>query len=99
MRTKLIVAVALLLLIIVGIVYVPRATAFLRIGTVYAAQQTCACLHVSGRTLDSCTAELGRAGRLLKMNADGDTVRTSALFGLFTGEARNEPPFGCHPVK
>jgi hypothetical protein len=56
-------------------------------------------MHISGRTLDSCAAELGRAGRLLQFETDGDTVRTHALFGAFSGEARHEPPFGCHPVK
>ncbi len=85
--------------VVVGGVYGPRAIAFLGIGTTYAAQQTCACMHLGGRTLESCTHELGKAGSLLKVEAEGDTVRASGLFGLFSGEARNEEPYGCHPVK
>src|SRR3954469_6757972 len=89
MRKRVVAAVVVVGLTALGFVYVPRFTAFLRIGTTFAAQQTCACLHVSGRTLDSCTAELGGAGRMLRFAAEADTVRSSALFGLFTGEARH----------
>lgn len=99
MRKKLAAAVVVLGLAAAAAVYGPRLAAFLRIGTTFAAQQTCACLHVGGRTLESCTAELGRAGRLLSFDVQGDTVRTQALFGIFAGEARNESPFGCHPVQ
>jgi hypothetical protein len=88
-----------LALAIAAAVYLPRGVAFLRIGTVFAAQQTCACVHLSERPLESCIAELGKAGRLLKVESDGDTVRASALLGLFSGESHHEPPFGCHPVK
>jgi hypothetical protein len=86
-------------LVALGVVYLPRFIAFLRIGTVFAAQQTCACVHLGNRPLESCVAELGKPGRLLKVEAEGDSVRTSALLGLFTAESRNEEPFGCHPVK
>jgi hypothetical protein len=99
MRKKIAIAVVGLGLAAAAFVYLPRFFTFLRIGTTFAAQQTCACLHVSGRTLDACTAELGRAGRLLHFDIDGDTVRARALFGAFAGEARHESPFGCHPVK
>nr|UXE44846.1 hypothetical protein Hi04_10k_c3807_00011 [uncultured bacterium] len=96
---KWLVASAALGVAVIPVIYGPRFAAFLRIGTTFAAQQTCACLHLAGRTLESCTAELGRAGRLVKVETDGPTVRASALFGAFSGEARDEPPFGCHPVK
>jgi hypothetical protein len=82
-----------------GAVYVPRGVAFLHIGTTFAAQQVCACLHVSARPLDSCRNELGKAGGLLSVETQGDTVKASALLGLFSGESRNEAPYGCHPVR
>jgi hypothetical protein len=98
MRRRILIAVAAVL-VGLGAVYVPRGVAFLRIGTTFAAQQVCACLHVSARPMDSCRSELGKAGSLLSLDAQGDTVRASALLGLFSGESRNEAPYGCHPVR
>jgi hypothetical protein len=80
-------------------IYGPTVLGYLRIGTTFAAQQTCACVHVSGRELASCVTDLGKAGELLSVKVEGDTVRATALLGLFSGESKNEPPYGCHPVK
>ena len=46
---------------------------YAQIATGYAAKQTCSCLHVSGRTLDSCTADFPPDAR------DAITVTRSAL--------------------
>jgi hypothetical protein len=98
MRRKVLMVVAAALGVAAAI-YGPRGVAFLRIGTTFAAQQTCACLHVSARPLDACLGDLGKAGHLLDIRAEGDSVRASALFGVFSGEALHEAPYGCHPVK
>ncbi len=80
-------------------IYAPTALGYLRIGTAFAAQQTCACVHVSGRQVDSCLRDLGKAGGLLDVKVEGDLVRATAVLGLFSGESKNEPPYGCHPIK
>ncbi|MBL8951235.1 MAG: hypothetical protein JNK82_10690 [Myxococcaceae bacterium] len=94
--------IALVVLVVLGgtaAYFGPTALGYLRIGTTFAAQQTCACVHVSGRELPSCVNDLGKAGELLSVKVEGDTVQATALLGLFSGEAKYEPPYGCHPVK
>ena len=99
MRRRLIVLGVVLALGAVGAVYVPRFIAFLHIGTTFAAQQTCACLFVSERKLDACVKDLGKAGELLAVKPGEKSVKVTALFGMFEGEAKAEAPFGCHPVQ
>ena len=70
--------------------------AYARIATGYAAKQTCSCLHVSGRALDSCMADFAEdARRQISIAADGDRVRASVLFGAVSAEAAFEPDYGC----
>lgn len=67
----------------------------LHIGTGYAAQQTCACVFISGRTLPSCTTELDPlARRLLSVDVGSNEV-TARGIGLGAAVARYEPGFGC----
>lgn len=70
--------------------------AYASIATGYAAKQTCSCVHVSGRTLDSCLADFPEEARNnISVTQDGDTVRASVLFGAISAEATYETEFGC----
>jgi hypothetical protein len=82
---------------IIGIFWVINGpVAYARIATGFAAQQTCACLHVSNRTLDSCVAEFPEdARRQFELETEGDIVRASVLGGAIKAEARYEERFGC----
>ena len=67
----------------------------LRIGAGYTAQQTCACLLVSGRPLESCMTDLDPlARRVVSVRVGHDEVTASAL-GLVSATARFEKGYGC----
>ena len=73
--------------------------AYANIATGYAAKQTCSCLHVSGRELDSCLADFPEDARnSLTITPDGDTVRASVLFGAISTEAAYDEEYGCRIV-
>jgi hypothetical protein len=73
--------------------------AYAAIATGYAAKQTCSCLHVSGRPLESCLAEFPEEARNnITITQDGDTVRASVLFGAINSEAIFEEEYGCRIV-
>ncbi|HVK82065.1 MAG TPA: hypothetical protein VM915_15795 [Verrucomicrobiae bacterium] len=70
--------------------------AYARIATGYAAKQTCSCLHVSGRALESCMEDFpADARQQLSIAQDGDRVRASVLFGAISASAVYEPDYGC----
>jgi hypothetical protein len=70
-------------------------TDLVHIGTGYTAQQICACLNVSGRSLESCKTDLDPlARRLMSVRVRPDGVTASA-FGLATANARFEKEYGC----
>lgn len=70
--------------------------AYANIATGYTAKQTCSCLHVSGRTMESCMSDLPEDARSsLSVTQDGDVVRASVLFGLISAEAVADGEFGC----
>jgi hypothetical protein len=70
--------------------------AYANIATGYAAKQTCSCVHVSGRTLDSCLADFPpEAGENINVTQDGNVVRASVLFGAISTEAVYEEEYGC----
>jgi hypothetical protein len=73
--------------------------AYARIATAYAAKQTCSCIWVSGRTLESCVADLPEDARealtVRQEGFDGRVVRASVLFGAISAEAVAEGEFGC----
>jgi len=98
MRKRILLAVAALLLIAVALLlrkFVPLG----RLGTGYAAEVTCACLFVSGRTLDSCRGDLDPlAQKLVSFRIGSDDVRTSAL-GLIRGRAQYNAATGCTLVE
>ena len=88
-------AVVLLLVAIVVAWRVFHVSLLLNIGTGYAAQQTCACLFISGRTLDSCLGDLEPLARkLISVHPSAAEVTASGLF-LETATARYEKGFGC----
>jgi hypothetical protein len=72
-----------------------RLSDLAQIGAGYAAEQTCACVFVAGRTLDSCVHELDpMAQRLVLVRAGTDEV-TARAFGVAHATARYQPGFGC----
>lgn len=69
---------------------------YARIATGYAAKQTCSCLHVSGRPLESCLADFPEDARSnISVSQDGNLVRASVLFGAISAEAEFEEAYGC----
>jgi hypothetical protein len=72
-----------------------RVPLLVNIGTGYAAQQTCACLFVSGRTLESCVGDLEPLAQKLISIHPGTAEVTASTFGLATATARYEKGFGC----
>lgn len=70
-----------------------------RLGTVYVAKQTCSCLFVAGRPLDSCYTDFdSEAVRPLDVSVTQSSVTVSALGGVISARAQYEPGYGCHPV-
>ncbi|GIK47489.1 MAG: hypothetical protein KJZ75_06580 [Hyphomonadaceae bacterium] len=70
--------------------------AYAQIATGYAAKQTCSCLHVSGRSLESCIADFPDSARnQITVTQDGETVRASVLFGAISAKAVAEGEYGC----
>jgi len=98
MRKRIVLAVAAL--VIVGVLLLARRFAPLgRVGSGYAAEVTCACLFVSGRTLDSCRGDLDPlAQKLVSIHVGSDEVRTSSM-GLLRARAQYSPATGCTLVE
>src|SRR4051794_12972877 len=72
-----------------------RVSDLLHIGAGYAAQQTCACLLVGGRSLESCLGDLDPlARRVVAVRVGADEVTATAL-GLSAATARFEKGYGC----
>lgn len=70
--------------------------AYARIATGYAAKQTCSCLSVSGRTLESCLDDFPEDARgNIHVQAESDVVTASVLFGAVSASASYEEGFGC----
>ena len=90
--------IALGLAIVLGVVVALSLRHFAklaRIGSGYAAEQTCACLFVSGRTLDSCRGDLDPlAQKLIRLDVGSDEVRASSA-GTFAARAVYDARFGC----
>jgi len=66
----------------------------------YAAKQTCSCLFVSGRSLDSCMTDYAPEDRALIAIRPGEReVTASVLFGALRAKAKFEPGYGCAPAR
>jgi len=96
-RWLIVIAVALAGVIVPGLIWTFQDEyAYARIATGYAAKQTCSCLHVSGRTLESCLADFPEDARgQISVTQSGDTVRASVLFGAVHAAAAFEDGYGC----
>jgi hypothetical protein len=72
-----------------------RISDLTNIGTGYTAQQTCACIFIGGRTLESCVTDLDPlARRLVSVRVGTDEVTASSI-GVVTATARYQKGFGC----
>ena len=88
-----------LVLISIGVWSGQDTYATARIGTTYVAKQTCSCLFVAQRPIDSCSGDFdAEALRPLDVVVAGNDVSASALGGLISSRSHFEPGFGCHPV-
>ncbi|HVR61473.1 MAG TPA: hypothetical protein VMU50_06205 [Polyangia bacterium] len=95
MRKRFLVAAAV---VIVGAVVAARALRLpdlMHIGAGYTAEQTCACLFVSHRTLDSCRGELEPMARWFVAITPGADSVTARSFVLSRATARFQKNFGC----
>jgi hypothetical protein len=88
---------AVVLLLVAAIVAwrVFRVSLMLNIGTGYAAQQTCACLFVSARSIESCLGDLDPLARKLISIHPGTAEVTASGLLLKTATARYDSGFGC----
>ena len=96
--------VAVLVVIVAGVAGGAWASrdqvTYARIATGYAAKQLCSCVHVSGRTLESCMADYPEDVRSnIRISTDGDSVRASVLFGAIGSEATFDGEYGCRIVE
>jgi hypothetical protein len=83
--------------LVLGAVALRPFFAYAHIAVGYAAQQTCACMHVSGRDFDSCMSDYPPDARSqIRVRPQGDRVRASAMGGLFNATAVYEKEYGCH---
>ena len=92
------IVVAILIAIVIGGAITWRALhlsdlAF--IGAGYAAEQTCACLFISGRSLDSCKGDLEPLAQKLVSLQPGSREVTATSFGVSSATARYDEKFGC----
>jgi hypothetical protein len=70
--------------------------AYAQIATAYAAKQTCSCLYVSGRSLDSCLGDFPADAREnVTVTQSGETIRATVLFGAISVEAVHQDGYGC----
>ena len=88
---------AAIVFVVAGAAWASRGQiAYAQIATGYAAKQTCSCLHVSGRELDTCMADFPEDARQqISIAQDGYQVRASVLLGAISASAVYEPQYGC----
>jgi len=92
-------AAVFVLLVGIGVWSAKDTFATARIGTAYVAKQTCSCLFVAGRPLDSCSTDFEpEALQSVDVVTGNSAVTVSALGGLISSRAEFENGFGCHPV-
>ncbi len=89
---------------LIGVISLAAVGAFLardqialaQIGTSFAAKQTCSCLFVSGRPLESCKGDYNpTAAHWFSWRVEQRSVTVSALL-VFSSTAIFEEGFGCH---
>lgn len=94
-------ALFVVMVVVVGGAWASRdQVTYAHIATGYAAKQMCSCLHVSGRTMDSCLADYpDDARRNINVTSEGNDVRASVLFGAIRSEATFDGDYGCRIVE
>jgi hypothetical protein len=98
MRKRIALAVAALLMIAAAMA-LRKLAPLARIGTGYAAEQTCACVFVSGRTIESCRGDLDPlALKLVMMEVGSDEVRARVAV-LSHARAHFDATRGCTLVE
>jgi hypothetical protein len=100
MRKGLLIGIVVVLVIVGGTLFFGRDTwATAKIGTVYVAKQTCSCLFVAGRPMDSCRTDYDPAAiKPLTVEKLEHGVKVTALGGIVAAQSEFEPGFGCHPI-
>jgi len=95
-----VIALVVLVAIVGAAMYFGRDTwTTAKLGTVYVAKQTCSCLFVAGRPMDSCRTDYDPAAiKPLTVEKLENGVKVSALGGIVSAQARFEQGFGCHPA-
>lgn len=90
------VAAGIVLAVAAAVYFVRDAIALATIGTGHAAKQTCSCLFVSGRSMDSCRTDYPPdTAKRFSWRVEGRTVKVS-LYHLVSSTAVYEEGFGCH---
>ncbi len=95
---KILIVTAAVLVVGVGVAWrVFHVDDLIHIGAGYTAQQTCACLFISHRSLESCQGDLeplARRAVAITVDESGGTVTTRSFF-VSRATARYEKDFGC----
>jgi hypothetical protein len=99
MRKRLALVLGLLAIVVAVVAWRMRVATLGRVGAGYAAEQTCACLFVSGRALDSCRGDLDPlAQKLVTIHPGPDEVRASVAW-VFRARAVYDKIYGCSLVE
>ncbi|HEV8334543.1 MAG TPA: hypothetical protein VGQ22_24180 [Steroidobacteraceae bacterium] len=99
MRKGLIAIIVLVVLVGAAMFFGRDTWTTAKVGTVYVAKQTCSCLFVAGRPMDSCRTDYDPAAiKPLTVEKLEHGVKVSALGGIVSAQAEFEQGFGCHPA-
>ncbi len=94
MRKRLLIVMAVLIIAAAVAIRVGHLPDLSHIGAGYTAEQTCACLFISHRTLESCRGDLEPMARWLVAVTPGtDAVMARSL--VWRATARYQKNFGC----
>lgn len=99
MRKGLIAIIVLVVLVGAAMFFGRDTWTTAQLGTVYVAKQTCSCLFVAGRPMDSCRTDYDPAAiKPLTVEKLEHGVKVTALGGIVAAQAEFEQGFGCHPA-
>jgi hypothetical protein len=99
MRKGLIAIIVLVVLVGAAMFFGRDTWTTAKLGTVYVAKQTCSCLFVAGRPMDSCRTDYDPAAiKPLTVEKLEHGVKVTALGGIVAAQAEFEQGFGCHPA-
>jgi hypothetical protein len=95
-RKRLLVGAVAFVLVAVAVAWrVFRVSDLASIGAGYSAEQTCACLFIAHRPLESCLGDLDPLARKLISVHPGSDEVTASGFGVSSATARYTPNYGC----